>query len=341
MSISKKTPNRQGVIKVRNGGFSIWEEGLGGAYDERESWERLFKRQVFTRVVQQLNRLGWSLQVPEDDIKAYSRSFALNYREGAKGDLRCYLSLSGRHIELSMWQGVNTPTRPDNGGRYEHDIEAAAPYLMRLEMIRTRNRVTQYLCNIFDGYTMDDSQYEKVGNHKTALDFIKRRQHEGGKSAIPAYAIKSSCGGVIETGKRVYFFDRKGRACTGIAYHNGGGMWWVVCGKYLYHNKDHSDLHLSPPADLRVRRNEGSRRRSLEQELNSAVSAMNFERAAVLRDILFPTKEPLFNVWHKEHGMYHKANFSGYTASQANAGKFTAEECAGWDRSPSEVRPIA
>lgn len=50
---------------------------------------------------------------------------------------------------------MNTPTRPDHGGRYESNLEACMPYVLRLEMERTRRRIRDYLCNVFSGYTFD------------------------------------------------------------------------------------------------------------------------------------------------------------------------------------------
>jgi hypothetical protein len=49
----------------------------------------------------------------------------------------------------------------------------------------------------------------------------------------------------------------------------------------------------------------------------------------------------LFNVWHDEHQLYHRAGFCGYTADQSKAGKFTTDEVRGWDSAPNKVMSIA
>ena len=52
--------NREGTVSFGETSLSIWEEPgrqamIGGG------WERTFKRQVFARIIQQLNRLGWTV----------------------------------------------------------------------------------------------------------------------------------------------------------------------------------------------------------------------------------------------------------------------------------------
>ena len=52
---------RTATIHFGDASFSIWEEWLGGTLQEWDNWERTFKRQVFARIIQQLNRLGWTV----------------------------------------------------------------------------------------------------------------------------------------------------------------------------------------------------------------------------------------------------------------------------------------
>ncbi|MGM9458201.1 hypothetical protein, partial [Lacticaseibacillus rhamnosus] len=81
--------------------LSIWEEGLGGTWSERQAWERQFKRDVFSRIVQTLNRLGYTVG-PNTYIFTDN-----NNRYARKGDLRADLKLSGRSISLEFFQNVN------------------------------------------------------------------------------------------------------------------------------------------------------------------------------------------------------------------------------------------
>ncbi|MCK9394194.1 MAG: UvrB/UvrC motif-containing protein [Methylobacter sp.] len=304
---------------------------------------------VFLRIVQQLNRLGWKCAVPEDMIEKYGINFARSYRHCQKGDLKADLELSSRCIEFNMFQNVNAPDRPDHGGRYQDNKEFHMPYLMLLEMERTRRRIRDYLCAVFSGYEFDTKHrgiYLKP-LAKTAIECIQSQYAESChfKGDLTQYEIQdynrksTADGGMLNHGQRVWFFDYHGRASTGIAYYNINNMWWVITGKYDYTNEASHKLFTAPPDNIRIKRNSSQRRKRLESELSKAIKAMNFERSAILRDIIFPKGE-LFVVWHTEHGAYHKCGFCGYTNNVIDAGKFTAKEAKGWDKAPNEVRRV-
>jgi len=345
--------DRTGEIRFGNAYLKIMEEGIPRDWDARKDWEKNFKRQVFARIVQQMNRLGWTCRVPEDMIEQYSADFARNHRACRKGDLHAFLDLSGRCIELKFWQSVNTPNRPDHGGRYEPDREAVMPYLLRLEMERTRRRIRTYLCNVFSGYEFvselnDGRQCKRGPGHLTALEWVratyKTSWHFKGDTStyeISKCNSRDADGQTITHGSRVWGFNRfSGRPFTGIAYYNINNMWWVVTGKYDVQNQASFDLHTQQPENLRRKRNDGRRRKRLEQELAKAIQSMNFTRAEVLRKILWPPGTALFMVWSKKNSAYHRAGFSGYANDTINAGKFTADEVAGWDNDRNEIVPM-
>lgn len=344
--------HREGSVSFGDASLAVWEEGIAdarkqGGYQGAKDWERQFKRDVFARIVQTLNRLGWTVG-PQHYIFTGN-----NARFCQKGDLKGDLKICGRHIEFDMFQSINCPTRPDHEGRYESDKEGVMPYLLRLEMERTRRRIRDYLCNVFDGYSFDAkhrSIYRKP-LERTAMECIQahyaeswhfkgvdweKRKTESGMS----YNLKSADGVPLEHGQRVYFYDRRGRICTGTALYNINNMWWVVTGKYDYTNMACFELHASIPEDFRAKRNERLRRKRLENELQRAIQAKNFERAATLRDLIFPKGAQLFVVRHKEHDAYHCANFQGYTQDLSKAGRFLEHEIGRYRSSPNEVIPV-
>lgn len=360
------TINRNGVVHFNDASFHVWEEGIAEArkndgIDAAAEWERNFKRDVFARIIQQLRRLGWECRLPvidPHDVKHYggnvARWSAERKRVCFKGDLKADLQISGRHIEFKMFQSINCPTRPDHEGRYESNKEGVMPYVMRLEMERTRRRIRDYLCAVMEGYTFDDKKrgiYRKP-LEATAIQCIEQHYAESWhfKGDWPTYLAannglpynrKSADGVMLDHGQHVWFFDHKGRCCSGTALYNINNMWWVVTGKYDYTNKASFDLYTACPENPRIKRNDRQRRKRIEAELANSIKAMNFERAAILRDILFAKGAPLFMVYHQEHGVYHGPGFSGYTADTAQAGKFTADEVKGWDRPPNRVLPVA
>ena len=349
------TIQRTGVVSFGDASLSVWEDGIAaaleaGGLDAADAWKLEFKRGVFARIVQQLNRLGWTCEIPEDYIKTYSTSFARNFRRCHKGELKGWLEITGRCINFEMWQGVNTPTRPDHGGRYESNKEAIMPYVLRLQMERTRRRLRDYLCNVMDCYTFDTKRrsiYLKP-LERTAMDSIQAHYDESShfkgvgwdkRKAEPGMAgnLMSADGVMLDHDQRVWFFDRKGRINTGVAYYNINNMWWVVTGRYDYTNEACFELYTSLPENFRAKRNTRQRRKRLEGELSKAIKAMDFERAATIRDLIFPRGERLFVVWHEEHKAYHCANFQGYTTNITDAGKFTTTEVRGWAAAPNTV----
>jgi hypothetical protein len=348
MALTKGRIERTGRISFQDAGLFVREEGVHSRnWNEQKQLERQFKKDVFTRIVQTLRRLGWTVG-PNTHIFT-----GPDNRYARKGNLRADLKMSGGTIELDMFQNVNAPERPDHGGRYEFNQEALMPYLIRIEMERTRRRIRDYLCGVFTGYEFDADKrsiYRKP-LEQTAIERIHKHYAESWhfKGDWPAYLQKngsmdynrrSADGAQLEHGQRVWFFDRKGRIATGVAHYNINNMWWVVTGQYDYTNEACFELYAKCPENPRIKRNAGLKRERLERELAKAVERMDFERASVLRDILFPGNPELFNVWHEEHQMYHCAGFSGYTRDQSKAGKFIAAELCGWDAKPNQVVPI-
>lgn len=326
---------RDGRVTFGDATLSIWEEGLGGTWSERQAWERQFKRDVFSRIVQTLNRLGYTVG-PNTYIFTDN-----NNRYARKGDLRADLKLSGRSISLEFFQNVNAPDRADHGGRYQSNKEFHMPYMMRLEMERTRRRIRDYLCNVFTGYRFEqknNGRGSKCGvNGLTALEFVQACYDDSchfkgdlTKYEISDYNNKSADKLRVTHGARVWTTDYRGRIITGTAMYNINNMWWVVSGKYAVSKKASFEIWVKNPGELRRKRNELTRRKRLEAELAKATKQMNFRRAEILRDILWPKDEALYLLWHKEHKAYHRSGFSGYSSNTVDAGRFTRSELDGW-----------
>ena len=338
----KQQLQRAGIVSFGDASLAILEDSIpspssADGLKQRDAWELAFKRQVFARIVQTLNKLGWTCAIPESYVKQYNMSFARDRRECQKGDLKGWLEICGRSISFEMWQGVNTPTRPDHGGKYESDKEGCMPYVLRLEMERTRRRIRDYLCNVFSGYSFDvkrRSIYRKPLQF-TAFEIIQesyaKSWHFKGVDwesckAAPGMRLnlKSADGQTLEHGQRVWTTDWHGRWVEGTALYNINNMWWVVLGKYDYTNKACFDLHASPPQNVRCKQNQRQRRKRLESEMSKAVKAMDFDRAKVLKNILWPVPEPLFYI--TKNGAYFQSGYCGYTTNQSDAGKFTKAE---------------
>jgi hypothetical protein len=293
-----KQINRTGKINFGDASMHLIEEGLGGSYRQREEWEKAFKVQVFKRVIQQLNRIGWKCVVPQDKTEQYGKAFAAMYRYCVKGDLKADLSVSGRCIDLKMFQNINAPDRPDHEGRYQCDRELHMPYLLRLEMERTRRKIRDHLCSVFTNYKINDTPFDGRTNrcgptHRTAMEWLEGCYETSChfKGDITSYEISkgnktSADNELLIHGQRVYFYDRKGRMKTGIAYYNINNMWWVIMGKYDHTNKAAHSIFTKIPGNVREKKNDELRKKRLESLMSEAAKGLEYERAAQLRDIL-------------------------------------------------------
>lgn len=327
--------DREGTISFHDASISIWEDSIPSAnsidgFKKRDAWELAFKRQVFARVVQTLNRLGWTVG-PWDQTEQY-KCIALSHRTCRKGDLHGELSVGGRVVEFKMWQDV-TPSDNPNGGRYDFNKEERMPYVLRLEMERTRRRIRDYLCNVFTGYTfkepapvlglmgvtaVEKAKHDRMttGHYRPALDRAE--------ISMKSNAIARD-GGIIEHGSKVWALDRKGRIITGTAYYSLNNNWQIVTGRYGLTYCHTGEIFTQPPENLRVKRNQREGRKRLEQEMQKAVKAMDFKRAEVIKRVLFPTG-PLYAIYSKLKDCYFDVMYCGYRSSLADAGKYTRDE---------------
>ncbi|WP_256775461.1 MULTISPECIES: UvrB/UvrC motif-containing protein [unclassified Stenotrophomonas] len=295
---------RNGSVCFNDASLSVWEEP-GRAAMDNDAWESAIKKDVFARIVQQLNRMGWTCEVPAEMVNRYSLSFARNYRSCRKGDLHGELRLGGRHIEFAMWQELHNVSNR-NGGRYDFDKEQRMPYLLRLQMQITRCRLRDYLVNVFDGYVFTpervsspnpdplayfnaswDGEYEKRrGTHR----FERGPDGWPSERAISSWDRKDADGRPLSHGEVRWMRDRQGRLRRGRVYGGINGMWMLVYGPGP---RDHThesarNFFTYAPDMPRKQVPEHHRKKRLQAELARAVSAMNFERAAVLREVLCP-----------------------------------------------------
>ncbi|MCU1142518.1 UvrB/UvrC motif-containing protein [Stenotrophomonas maltophilia] len=294
-------PSRTGVVSFGDASLSVWEDP-GMPLTFGNAWERQFKADVFARIVQQLNRMGWACEVPAEMIERYGINFARRDRYCRKGDLHAQLSVGGRHIELKFWQELHNVSNP-NGGRYDFDKEQRMPYLLRLQMEHTRRKLRDYLVNVFDGYTFQtpkisspspcplayfnehwDSEYDRRrGTHR----FDRGVDGWPSENALRSWCRKDADGVALQHGDVRCIRDRQGRVRRGRVYGGINGMWMLVYGpgqRDHMHETAGSFFSYVPGMPRKVVSAYQANKR-LQQELAQAISNQNFERAIVLRNV--------------------------------------------------------
>lgn len=337
--------DRTGTVSFHDASLHVWEEGespKGQHCGLAPEWERQFKRDVFARIVQTLNRLGWTV-APWDKTEQY-KCIGLNHRTCHKGDLHGELAVGGRHIEFKMWQDV-TPSVNRHGGRYDFDKELRMPYVLRLEMERTRRRIRDYLCALFTGYTFTPPEIDSpnpdpltwFNEHWDGAHERKRGTHrfERGADGWPSTrelgerARMDGDGALMTHGDVRWMRDPKGRLLRGRVYGGINEMWTFVYGpgRRDYTHQHANQFFSLQPGEPVVRKVADTelRRKRLEQEMQKAVAAMRFERAAVLRNLLFPSG-PVYAIYSKKDDLYFASMYRGYRRSLSDAGRYTREE---------------
>ncbi len=321
MVTDTKTERRTGCLSVHDSSLNLYEERV----DEAD-----LKKAVFDPVIRFLRSKGWKVG-RDEQVHQHYRCLSPKRRYCRKGDLEASLELAGRSVKFEMFQNVANVSNP-NGGKYDFDKMQRMPYLLRKAAELTQRQLIALLVQRH-GYDVR-LQSKKAGPQGiTGREWIAREitscchyKPELGRADWHAdYNRKTRDGQLLEHGQQIYFIDYRGRIGYGTAFYNLNNMWWILAGRYTVLNIHCGDIFAQAPADLRKKRNERIRRRRLEDELAHAVAALNFERAIVLKRVLFG-EVPLFRIWSKRNDAYYGINFSGYTTDQTYAGKYTEQE---------------
>ncbi|KLK91382.1 hypothetical protein AA309_19975 [Microvirga vignae] len=291
-----------------------------------------FEREIYGGLNRLLRDLGWTVG---QDPKVHKRHRILSpqNRLAKRGDLRAKIRITGRAIEVTVW-AETWPIDNPNGREYDFGKLARMTYLDRLRFRLLHRRIAAWLQEraIVAIAAPGRSELPSVGGI-TAAEYIARdyaasvhKDKELGRP-VPRYAYNCTSRDerTIEHGSKVWFLDRKGRICRGTAFYNINNMWWVVVGAYGLRNLATHEILVEKPEGLRVKRNERARRERLEAELSKAVIAMNFERAATLRRVLFGDA-PVFLIWSKEKDAYYRSCSAGYTTDASRAGRYLRDE---------------
>lgn len=269
----------------RDASLSVW---LLDPKDERLP-------RVRNAIVRKLRALGWRMGLDEK-VKRHYPSIARDHHEGCRGDLHVAVELSGRHLSVKFWQELVTVNR--NGGRYDFHQRAKMPYLIGLQYEVTARKVAAVVEAMLPVKLKRDVRLRGQA-------YIDDRRRELAEFQGPKfyertwepYNTRSAEGVNMRDGQRVWFLGNGcgyGRWVAGTAWRNINNMWWVLlpCGTVF--NVGSSQLHTTQPEDLRGRRHpEKVVRDRMERLKQQAVGADQFERAAVLRDLLARVPAPL------------------------------------------------
>jgi hypothetical protein len=318
-------------IRIHDATIGIWQDN---------AQDPSFRSDVYAVLIRDMRVRGWSISRDPEIHRRY-RSLNPNHRLGARGSLCCSIEITGRVVKVEFWS-TKAPQTNRCGRRYDFDKMARMHHIDRLRVELEFRRVVRWLETIARvKVSRSDSR------DMPAMQRIEKRYAEtchtdkalGRPNCKYDDQRKSKDGVLLEQGQTVWLADNRGRIIRGTAYYNINNMWWVIAGGKLLNHGSH-DLYTSPPSDLRIKQNERGRRNRLERELSVAVERMDFQRAQLLKQILFG-REQTFMIWSRDKSAYYRSQSAGYTTDRTNAGKYTrAEAEAECRRVPHELEMV-
>ncbi len=318
-------------INIHDSHLGIWQDD---AHDET------LRSEVYAELIRQMRGRGWSIRRDPRAHQHY-RCLSPNQRLGARGTLRCEIELAGRTVKVEFWS-ITAKQDNRNGRRYDFDKLKRMAKLDQLRVELEFRRMIAWLETIapLKIERRDDQDLPAMKRIEKSYAESWHKDKDLGRPACTAdYNRKSKDGALLEHGQTVWLPDRKGRIVRGTAYYNINNMWWVISGGRLQNEGSHA-LFAAKPDDLRAKRNERSRRNRLEEELQIAVRRMDFQRAQILKTIIFGA-EQTFLIWSRGHKAYYCSQYAGYSADTSRAGKYTRAEAEAECRSaPDELEMV-
>lgn len=293
---------RDGRILLHDTHMGIWEETV----DEKSF------HTVYGSVIRHLRTRGFKVfRCPE--TKKHYPILARKHHRGYKRNLRVKLNYSGRHLEIRFFQELNTVN--PNGGLYDFDKYSKMSYLMKKQFILESSKLIEMLTETYGyGYTKAlalaparvspvqrvliaiaglNPNTNPLDNFNYGWGANRFKRDETGWPVPEEYDQggynKDRDGVPLRNGMFRYFRDRDGRLKRGRIYTNMNNMWQVVCGpgKGDSHYMSSFNLFSLSTDDVRGRWfPDKYRKAKIHLALKKAVKALDYERAAVLRDIL-------------------------------------------------------
>lgn len=307
---------RPGKVSIHDTALHIWEDGVN---------ENEFRGVVWGPLIAKMRERGWSIHTDPEVAKRYPTLKNSHYL-GVKGALRCEARACGRHFELKVWS-EDWASDHRHGHRYCFRIRERMPFLTGLKTDIELQKLKAWLDRTH-GYAPSND----VGDRRpvSAAAYLMRYYAESGHNdkalgrpkPSSYHDARSAEGATIEHGALVWTRGRDGRVRRGRAFYKLGTNWMVVFSTYDYCHVQAWEIMLTCPAELRRSIDPRVRRDRLERLINAAVRDDHFDRAQLLRRVLFGDA-PLYRILKGDS--YYAPISCGY-GSIGYAGRYTAAE---------------
>lgn len=290
---------REGTIGLHDTNISIWEDVV----DEKSLMS------VYMTILLHLRLRGFRV-IRDPFTKKHYRCISNSHHYARLGDLEATISLSGRHIEMLFFQNLSIDNK--NGGRYDFDKFKRMPYLMRKRYLLEVSKLLEMLISTY-GYALSKAFHEPgpivkriisaIEGIHPVTDPLKRfndtwgsnrfKRDETGWPAVEEYAKcnndKDRDGACLRNGLVRYFRDKNGYLKRGRVYTNMNNMWRVIFGPCRTDTTVRASWEFFElcETDCRHRHfSDAHRKKKIRMAMEKAVKGMEYERAAILRDLL-------------------------------------------------------
>lgn len=288
---------------MRNGTLSHHDTTLG-VWEEHVDQDNLCQ-EVYGPLVRYFRDRGFLIHRDPDTKRNYP-SISRYYHRGRKGDLEIKTQISGRHIELKFFQNVNHEN--PCGGEYDFDQYQKMPYLIKKQWIKEATAVLAWLETTYGYQGLPQSLMEELRGIHVSREPLRAfnkgwtpTRFKRGEDGWPVSSEYDHGGNVDREGVHLrngmwrWYRDRyTGYLRSGTIYTNMNTMWLLIYGPG---REDHTyvpswELFTLQPTDKRRRCIPASVREArLTRLLKKAVDEMHYERAAILRDVLYGNRE--------------------------------------------------
>lgn len=229
----------------------------------------------------------------DQNIEKRYKCLSDTHRQAKKGHLEFKAHVYPAGFIIEFFQNVVFENQ--HGGEHDFDKFNKMPYLIKKSFINEINYIRSFLNK--KGITENSDPVLKTSEGKVFEHICEyRRQHH---SNTPFESLKSSIGHSPDqtynhfdkdkkqlfNGDVKYFRDYKGYLNRCTVWHHINNMWWGIVNKDEYRNIADFKFFDCNPSE--VPRKENSNRKSrLNSIKEKAISAENYEKAAIVRDIL-------------------------------------------------------
>lgn len=255
---------------------------------------------------------------------------------GIKNGLEFYTHRYPMGFSFEFFQNV-TESENKNGGRYDFNKYFKFPYRLKLSLKNEINKVLDY-CKSKGIESTIDGLKPKTPEQKI-IDDNANNPHIHGKIMCLSELqglMKHNLGDnssdknkkqIINGETKWFYCTYSRRLLRGVVYHNINNMWWVLMNDSEIRNiSSFSLFDYTPGMPFRLELTKQEKINRLNIELNKHSKSQNYEKCIKIRNLINKlADQPTYKIYSLKHSCWWRANNSGYTNDEKEAGLYLKE----------------